>query len=94
MINGQVTPPLTTWTQTTTPTQSVLPTATSGLIAGYDSVTRRIWLLGGFGAGENNIWYYSLNDNTFTDTTSTLPHTLDVGSVSSQRYIRQYTLLF
>lgn len=89
-INGQVTPPLTGWTPTTAPSQSVLPEATSGLVAGYDSITRRIWLLGGFGAGENNIWYYSLEDDTFTDTTNTLPHALGVASVSAQRYI-QYT---
>ena len=77
---SQVTPPLTSWSLFSDPS---LPSAASALIAGYDSTTRRIWLLVGLGTGTNNIWYYSIDDNSFTNTTNTLPYAVDTGA---QRY--------
>ena len=47
--------------------------------------------LGGYGAGQNNIWYYSLDDNTFTDTTNKLPDPVDV---SAQAFTQMDRLIF
>eukprot|EP01084_Bolivina_argentea_P123867 219498_1 len=64
---------ITSWTLHNTPP---LPLARCCWMTGFDSITNRIWLLAGTTNNNvgDNIWYYSINNNQFTQTSNKLPN--------------------
>eukprot|EP01084_Bolivina_argentea_P307870 532204_1 len=68
---SQVTSPLTSWTENTSP---ALPLAVSSLMSCYMENRERIYLVGG--ELDNKISYYSVSTDTMHNTSDILPHEL------------------
>ena len=74
--------PFTQWNEPSTPR---LPNAQSSLLVGYHEATNRIWLIGGDDNNNvrNEIWYYDIATDQFTDAGSSSFHLDELYSQSS-----------
>ena len=74
--------PFTQWNEQSTPR---LPNAQSSLLVGYHEATNRIWLIGGDDNNNirNEIWYYDITTDQFTDAGSSSFHLDELYSQSS-----------